>query len=402
MKIVVIAIGLIVSVMNVTAQSTITKGDLKYVITTGVPFIRITTDARSAGMGEVGVSTSADNNSAFHNPAKLAFIDGDAGAAINFAPWLSQITKDIYLANINGYYKLAPSHTVGLGIRYFTLGEIIYTNDQGINTGTYKPYEFAVEGNYAFRLARQFSIGASARYIYSNLSSGTQNGTEIAPGSAFSVDLSAYYRDKIEINGLEEARINIGANLSNMGTKIQYTAFGVPDYIPTNLAIGSTFEADFDEHSSLSGSLQFSKLLVPTPTYQLNTNTGEYDIFKDANNNGIPDFKEKSSIAGILSSFGDHEDGITGELSEFITQIGVEYGYNKTYFLRAGFFYEPTGAGGRQFATLGAGYKYNKLKIDFSYLLPVTQQKSPLDNQMRLSLGINFNEGNSKHSNPYY
>lgn len=397
MRGVAIAIGFLVSVAQLTAQNTITKGDLKYVITTGVPFIRITTDARASGMGEVGVSTSPDINSGFHNPAKFAFIEGDAGAGLNFAPWLSQITKDIYLANGNAYYKLAANHTAGIGFKYFTLGDIQYTNEFGAPNGNYKPYEMSLEGNYAFRLAKQFSIGASARYIYSNLSSGTQNGIDIAPGSAFAVDLSAYFRDKIEISSLQEARLNIGMNISNVGTKIQYSSFGTPDYIPTNMTLGSTFEADFDDHNSISGTLQFSKLLVPTPLYKSGS-----DTFLDKNNNKVADYKESSAIAGILSSFGDHGDGISGEMSEIITQIGAEYSYDKKYFLRAGFFYEPTGAGGRQFATAGAGFKYEKLRIDFSYLLPVTQQKSPLDNQMRLSVGINFNEENSKFKNSNY
>ena len=366
-------------------------GDLKYVITTGVPFMRIATDARSAGMGEVGVATQSDVNSGFHNPAKLAFIENDMGAAINFAPWLRQITNDIYLINANGYYKISPNHAAGLSLRYFTLGEILYKDQAGFDIGRSKPYEMAVEGHYSFRLSENFGIGASGRYILSDLTNGaTTSNVQIPAGSAFSVDFAAFYSKKFVLGRLEESKINIGLNISNIGSKIQYVSNSVPDYIPTNLSIGAAFEGQLDEHNSFMGTIQFDKLLVPTPTYFRN-NQGR-DTFIDVNRNGTPDFKEYGSIAGILTSFGDHGDGIGGELSEFITHIGAEYAYQKTYFLRAGFFYEPEGAGGRQFVTAGLGLKYNSMRLDFSYLLPITQQRSPLDNQMRVSIGFNVGE----------
>lgn len=378
------------STNHLVSQNT-SVGDLKYVITTGVPFMRIATDARSAGMGETGVATSADNSSGFHNPAKLAYIENDMGAAINFAPWLRQITNDIYLINANGYYKLSPNHAAGLSLRYFTLGQINYTDQGGLPLGTSKPYEMAVEGHYSFRLSENFGIGTSGRFILSDLTNGATNATvQIPAGNAFSVDFAAFYSKKMEIRGLQESKINIGVNISNIGSKIQYVSTSVPDYIPTNLSIGAAFEGQIDEHNSFTGTIQLDKLLVPTPTYFRN-NQGR-DTFIDKNRNSTPDFKEYGSIAGMLTSFGDHGDGFTGELSEFITKIGAEYAYQKSYFLRAGFFYEPVGAGGRQFITAGLGLKYNSMRLDFSYLLPITQQRSPLDNQMRVSIGFNVGE----------
>lgn len=388
---------LIFSYITIHAQNTY-SGDLKYVITTGVPFLRIATDARSAGMGEVGVATQADANSGFHNPAKLAFVENDMGANINFAPWLRQITNDIYLINANGYYKISPNHAAGLGLRYFTLGEIIYKDQGGFDIGRSKPYEMAAEGFYSFRLSENFSIGATGRFILSDLTNGsTASNVQIPAGTAFSVDFAAFYSKRLELANFQESKINIGVNISNIGSKINYVSTSVPDYIPTNLSLGAAFEGQLDEHNSFMGTLQFDKLLVPTPTYRLN-NQGR-DTFTDNNRNSIPDFKEYGSIAGILTSFGDHGDGIGGELSEIIMKIGAEYSYQKTYFLRAGFFYEPEGAGGRQFVTAGLGLKYNSLKLDFSYLLPITQKRSPLDNQMRVSIG--FNIGESKRDNYY-
>lgn len=373
------------------SQGTINHNGLEYVITTGVPFMRIATDARSAGMAEIGVATSADNNSGFHNPAKLAFIQNDMGASINFAPWLRQITNDIYLINANGYYKISPNHAAGISMRYFTLGQINYKDAQGGDLGISKPYEMALEGHYSFRLSENFGIGASGRYILSDLSNGsTSSNIQIPSGNSFSVDFAAFYTKRMEIRGLQESKINIGVNISNIGSKIQYSANGQPDYIPTNLALGASFEGEIDEHNSFTAGIQFDKLLVPTPTYTRD-NQGKFS-FVDANRNGVPDFKEYGSIAGMLVSFGDHANGIGGELSEIITHIGAEYAYQKTYFLRAGFFYEPEGAGGRQFVTAGLGLKYNSMRLDFSYLLPITQQRSPLDNQMRVSIAFNVGE----------
>jgi hypothetical protein len=377
--------------------SAITKNGLEYVITTAVPFLRIGADARASGMAEVGVSTSADNNSGFHNPAKLAFVENDMGGSINFAPWLRQITNDIYLINGNLYYKPSANHTMGIGIRYFTLGEINYRDAQNGPLGISKPYEGTFEGHYAFRLSEFLSIGASGRFILSDLSNGATNATVTIPvGTAFSVDFAAFYSKKFDIRGMEEAKINIGANISNVGTKIQYST-SEPDYIPTNLAIGATFEGKLDEFNSFSGTLQFDKLLVPSPTYKLN-NQNKLE-FVDANRNGTPDFKEHNSISGIITSFGDNGDGLSGELKEYIVHLGAEYAYQKTYFARTGFFYEPDAAGGRQYVTAGIGLKYNAMKLDFSYLLPITQQKSPLDNQMRVSVSFNVGEEKSKNSN---
>lgn len=376
------------------SQNSITKNGLEYVITTAVPFLRIGTDARASGMAEVGVSTSADVNSAFHNPAKFAFIEKDKGASINFAPWLRQITNDIYLLHANGYMKLAPNHTASLGFKYFTLGEINYRDANNGPLGISKPYEFALDGHYAFRLSENLSIGAGGRFILSDLSNGaTQTQVTIPVGTAFAVDLGMFYSKKLDIRNLYESKLNFGFNISNIGSKIQYSNTE-PDYIPTNLSIGATFEGASDEHNSFSGTLQFDKLLVPNPTYKLD-NQGKLK-FVDANTNGIPDFKEYSSISGILTSFGDNGDGISGELKEFIVHLGAEYAYEKTYFARAGFFYEPDAAGGRQYVTAGIGLKYNVMKLDFSYLLPITQQKSPLDNQMRVS--VSFNVGETKQS----
>jgi hypothetical protein len=377
-----------ISIGDLISQG-VNKNGLTQTITTAVPFIRISPDARSSGMADVGVSTSPDAMSGFHNPAKFAFAESDYGASLNFAPWLRQITNDIYLATASGYKKINENHTFGAGFRYFTLGEIQYTNDQGGPNGSGKPNEFVLEGHYAFKLAEFFSIGTSARFIYSNLSSGLQN-NDVSAGTAFAVDFSTFYSKPLEINGLESSRLNIGFNMSNIGSKMQYLKQGEADYLPANLGFGTTFEAGIDDANIFRATLEFNKLLVPSLRY-----------VNGPNNTPIldPEYRQQSSIAGVLSSFGDSEDGMGGEIKEIIVQAGIEYSYMKTFFLRTGYFFEPENAGGRNFATAGAGFRYKKMMLDFSYLVPLKQQRSPLDNQMKLSitfdLGIEESQFNS-------
>lgn len=385
-----IVIYTLLCTQNITAQTTIEKNGLTQVITTAVPFIRIAPDARSSGMADIGVSTSPDANSGFHNPAKFAFVESDYGGSLNFAPWLRQITNDIYLGTINGYMKVAPNHTFGLGFRYFTLGSITLTDANNNELGRGKPNEFTLEGHYAFRLAESFGIGTSARYIYSNLSSGLTSG-DASPGSAFAVDFAMYYRKKLEmIPNVNSAHLNIGLNMSNIGSKMQYSTVGSPDYIPANMGLGTTFETEIDDANKFSLSLEVNKLMVPSLIYLKNKN-GQDSVLD-------PEYKKQSSLAGVLSSFGDHPDGFSGELKEFIIQAGAEYSYQKTFFLRAGYFFESEQAGGRNFASAGAGFKYNKLMLDFAYLIPLKQQRSPLDNQIKFSLTFNLGEEDSKHS----
>lgn len=387
-----ILIYTLIFTQKTTAQS-ISKNGLTQVITTAVPFIRISPDARASGMADVGVSTSPDANSGFHNPAKFAFVESDYGGSLNFAPWLRQITNDIYLGTINGYMKIAPNHTFGLGFRYFTLGAITLTDKDNNIIGEGKPNEFTLEGHYAFRLAETFGIGTSARYIYSNLSSGLQS-ADASPGSAFAVDFSMYYRKKLEmIRNVNSAHLNIGLNMSNIGSKMQYSTIGSPDYIPANLGLGTTFEAEIDDANKISVSLEFNKLMVPSLNYiTVKNRLGQDSTFLD------PEYKKQSSLAGAIGSFGDHPDGFSGELKEFIIQAGAEYSYQKTFFLRAGYFFETEQAGGRNFASAGAGFKYNKLMIDFAYLIPLKQQRSPLDNQIKVSLTFNLGEEDSKYA----
>lgn len=365
-------------------------------VTTAVPFLRIIPDARAGGMGDVGIAVptygngdylSPDVNGLYTNPSKLAFIDKDFGFAVTFSPWLKALVNDIYLANLTGYYKVKKMQTVAISIRYFSLGNITFTNDQGQELNTFRPNEFAIDGHYARRLGDNFSVAASLRVIYSNLAGGQQvDGNLIKPGVAGSGDISWFFKKKFNENSNHklEHELSVGMNISNIGSKISYTSSTVKDFIPTNLGIGAGYTLDIDKHSSVGVYLDVNKLMVPTPDST------------DKNRNGIYDFREKSSISGMFTSFGDAPGGSAEEFREVTWGIGAEYLYNKQFGVRFGYFYEAATKGNRQFLTAGLTVKYSVVGLNFSYLIPTTIQRNPLDNTLRFTLLFDFLKGGIK------
>ncbi len=371
------------------------KGNIKInTVTTAVPFLRIVPDARAGGMGDAGIASpiygngeylNPDVNGLYLNPAKLAFIDKDYGFGLTFSPWLKALVNDIYLANLAGYYKVKKMQTVAVSLRYFSLGDITFTNDQGTTIGQARPNEFAIDIHYARILGKYFSVAASLRYIYSNLANGQViDGGRIKIGQAGSGDISWFFHKKFNENSLHkmEHEFSTGMNISNIGSKITYTSSIVKDYIPTNLGIGFGYTLDVDKHSSVGLYADFNKLMVPTPDTA------------DKNGNKIYDFREKSSITGMFTSFGDAP--AIEQLRSITVGVGAEYLYNKQFGVRLGYFYEHRTKGGRQYLTTGLTVKYSVVGLNFSYLIPTTIQRNPLDNTLRFTLLFDFTKGGKK------
>ncbi len=383
-------------VVQLNAQTINTGAGKINTVTSAVPFLRIIPDARAGGMGDVGIATpcygndsylSPDINGLYTNPAKVAFIDKDFGVAVTFSPWLKALVNDIYLANIAGYYKIKKMQTVALSVRYFSLGNITFTDFNGQETGQFRPNEFAIDGHYARRLGKYFSIAASLRFTYSNLAGGQSvDGNLVKPGMAGSADISWYFRKKFNENANHkmEHELSVGMNISNIGSKISYTSSVVKDYIPTNLGIGIGYTLDIDKHNSVGVYADVNKLMVPTP-----------DTL-DKNNNKIYDFREKSSVSGMFTSFGDAPGGAKEEFNEVTWGVGAEYLYNKQFGVRFGYFYEHPLKGNRQFLTAGLTVKYSVVGLNFSYLIPTTIQRNPLDNTLRFTLLFDFTKGGKK------
>ena len=350
-------------------------------ITTAVPFLLIVPDSRSGAMGDVGVATSPDANSMHWNPAKLAFTSEDIGASISYVPWLRALVPDINLSYITGYKKLDDNQAVGLEMRYFSLGDITFTDIVGTTIGQYKPHEFALGGSYARKLSDQFSLAISARYIYSNLTGGqSAGGIETVAGQSIASDLAGFYTKPVRMGG-QDMDLAVGLNISNIGSKVSYTETSIRDFIPINMRLGTALGADIDDYNKISLAIDMNKLLVPTPPI---TDNGEIVSGKDS---------DVGVVSGIFQSFSDAPGGYKEEFREINYSVGSEYWYNDQFAIRAGYFFEHDTKGGRKFFTFGSGVKYSAFILDFSYLVNASTDAgatNPLANTMRFSMTWNF------------
>ena len=355
-------------------------------ITTAVPFLLISPDSRAGGMGDVGVATSPDANSLHWNPAKYSFIDQEVGFAVSYVPWLRNLVPDINLSYISGYKKLNKNEVVAMELRYFTLGDITFTDVIGNNLGQYKPSEFALGSSYSRKLSDQFSLAISARYIYSNLTGGqSAGGIATNAGQSIAADVAGYYVKDIRI-AKKDMELAFGANVSNIGNKISYTETSTRDFIPINLRLGAALNADLDDYNKISFAFDLNKLLVPTPPIYNDSINDQIDFGKDPN---------VSVVSGIFQSFGDAPGGFNEEMREINFSVGTEYWYDNQFAIRAGYFNEHNTKGGRKFFTFGSGVKYNVFALDFSYLINASRAingNNPLANTMRFTLTFDFGQ----------
>ena len=369
-----------VSLLSLTAVG---QSEVRYnPISTAVPFLTITPDSRHSAMGDVGAATSPDANSQFMNPSKFAFAQDKWGFAISYTPWLRQLVSDVNLAYVSGFYQLDPSQVFGGSLRYFSMGQIALTGVDGQNMGNVSPSEFALDMSYSRKLTDYFSGGVSLRYIRSDLAAGfggTQAGAETySAGNAFASDVSFYYHNKLGKEGTRNS-ISAGVNFSNIGTKISYNQGSTKEFLPANMKLGTTFTTAMSDSSSFSFSVDFNKLLVPTPANKV-----------DASGNVLPDNNSnKSVISSIFGSFNDAPGGMKEELQEVTVSLGAEYWYRKQFAVRAGYFNESPNKGNRKYATVGVGVKLYVAGIDVSYVVPV-ERNNPLANTVRFTLLFNM------------
>ncbi|MDZ7741347.1 MAG: type IX secretion system outer membrane channel protein PorV [Bacteroidota bacterium] len=354
-------------------------------ITTAVPFLTIAPDARGGAMGDAGVSSTPDANSMHWNPAKYAFIDGKMGISASYSPWLRNLVNDINLAYLSGYYRFDDNQTIAASLRYFSLGDIVFTDNSGLDIGTYQPNEFAFDATYSRKLTTNLSGAVAGRFIYSNLTLGQTVGSQATKaGTSVAADVSVYWQKEINLFDVD-AMFAWGVNISNIGNKISYTDNDATrDFLPTNLRLGPSITLDLDEFNQLSVMVDVNKLLVPTPPIYdtLPPIDGRRPIAKGMN----PDV---SVIQGMIQSFYDAPGGFSEEMRELMYSVGVEYWYDQQFAIRGGFFYEDRTKGNRKFFTLGAGLRYNRFGLDVSYLIPLEQQ-NPLENTLRFSLYLDF------------
>ena len=354
-------------------------------IITAVPFLRIVADARSGALGDAGIAISPDPNAVHFNDSKLVCAEKEFGVSATYTPWLRALgLNDVYLAYLTGYYKPDERQAFGMNLRYFSLGEINFTDINGEPLGNGRPREWEFKASYSRKLSDKFSAGIGAKYIYSNLASGqTVGGQEITVGQAGAADVSFTYQSPLKLQNID-SYLRLGLAITNIGSKITYTnaANEERDFIPTNLGIGAAWDLIFDEYNTLSIITDINKLLVPTPCFE--------DC--DTDQDGIPDWKQASPIDGIFRSFSDAPGGFTEEMQELMLSFGLEYWYDKVFAVRAGYYTEAQTKGARRFFTVGLGLRYNVFGLNFSYLVPTTNQRNPLDNTLRFSMLFDLGE----------
>ena len=362
------------------------QSNLKYnVVTTAVPILLVSPDSRAGAMGDVGVASTPDGNSSAWNPAKLAFLeDKKASMAMSYTPWMSKLVPDIDLAYVNYTKALSDRQGISASLRYFSLGEINFTNEQGNSMGTFNPYEFYFDVAYALKLSDHWSAGTALRWIYSDIAQGqVVQGLQTKPGQSGAADLGFYYQgDYINIKGGRRQAWSAGIALTNLGAKIAYSESGNSDFLPTNLRIGGGYHLEIDEYNQISVYLDLNRLVVPTPP-ELGTN-GE--IVAGMDDNVTP-------LMGVFQSFSPAaKPGGFGELlQENIYNFGLEYKYDNFLFARAGYLHEHKLKGNRQYVTMGFGLQYNVFTIDMAYLIPASPTtRSPLENTLRFSMAFNI------------
>ena len=382
------------------------------VITTAAPFLTITPDGKGGAMGDVGVTSSPDVYSQYWNPAKYVFAESNSGIGISYTPWLSELVSDIFVGYVSGYYKIDDRSSVSGSLRYFGLGEIQMTDDTGNPTGIINPNEFSFDVAYALKLDDRFSMAVSLRYIQSNIASagGFNGGGDVGPGRSVGVDIAGYYTGKTKKYESFDGTLTAGWNISNIGPKMSYNQDSESEYfLPTNMRLGVGYNFKFDEYNEVNLMIDANKLLVVTSPYykvegdessgigagkdpNVGVIEGVFQSFYDAPGYRIEDKNDPSGYKTNTDGTYEIESGsvLKEELSEIAWGFGAEYVYDKTFALRGGYFNESEFKGSRKYATLGFGFMYNSIGLDFSYLLNMSDVKSPLENTLRFSLSIDL------------
>jgi hypothetical protein len=365
------------------------------VITTGVPFLLVAADARAAGMADQGVATSADAFSQQWNPAKYAFSLEKQGLSVSYTPYLTALVNDISLGQVTYFNKFNERSAFAGSLRYFSLGEIELRQNFDDDPNVVKPNELALDLSYSLKLSERFSMAVAGRYIRSSLRIPAEDGGDAKPASSFAVDLAGFYQSEeiayTEFNGKWRA----GFNFQNLGPKISYDFSQSADvnsnFLPAQMKLGAGFDFIFDEYNKVSTSFELGKLLVPTPQEPKDSD-GDGTISNEERAENNATYRKIGWVSGIFKSFGDAPDGFSEELKEFTYSVGAEYLYQDSFAMRLGYFNESPLKGARKFFSLGAGFKYNVVKVDVSYLFSASKVQNPLENTLRFSLTFNFGD----------
>ncbi|MEE9349970.1 MAG: type IX secretion system outer membrane channel protein PorV [Flavobacteriaceae bacterium] len=362
------------------SNKTIAQNDLN-AITTAAPFLLITPDARSGALGDMGVATAPDAYSQHHNAAKFAFNEAQYTLAINYTPWLRNLTNDVFLGNLAFSNKINETSAWSTSLTYFTIGTIDLTDEFGAPAGVKKPNDFSIDGSYSLKLSESIAMGVTLRYLRSDMSLKLPNQPDLKTVNSFAADIGAYFQSEETNYGDFNGRWRAGASLANLGPKVQLQIGGTKSFIPTNLKLGTGFDFIIDDISTIKATIETTKLLVPTPPTRDNSG-----VITGGKDNDVDFF------TGMIQSFGDAPGGFSEEIKEFTWSLGAEYLYDDSFAFRLGYFNESDLKGARKFFTLGAGFKFKSSTIDVSYLLNSSDVNNPLENTLRFSIAFDFGD----------
>jgi hypothetical protein len=382
----------IIFILTFLVASNYVNAQNNRVITTGVPFLLIAADARSAGMADMGVASSTDAYSQQSNPAKFAFSNAKQGISVSYTPYLPSIASDISLGQVSYFNRFNEQSAFAGSFRYFGLGDIQLADEVGNSQGVVSPNELAIDGSYSLKLSETFAMSVGGRYIRSSLR--IPNSTNDASGaSTFAVDVSGFYESEEVAYESFNGKWRLGFNLQNLGPKISYDkqVERASNFLPANLKLGAGFDFILDEYNKVNLITEFTKLLVPTPQTPIDKN-GDGIINGTESQANADLYNSVGWSSGIFKSFNDAPDGFSEELKEFTWALGAEYWYQESFALRTGYFNESEQKGARKFFTLGAGFKYNTMMLDVSYLFSASKVRNPLENTLRFSLTFNFGD----------
>jgi hypothetical protein len=375
---------LLLAIVAGVTQQTFSQNVLgqEVAITTAVPFLTISPDARHAALGDAGVATSPDANSSYWNAGKLAFIEDQYGGTVSFTPWLGKIVNDMWVGYLSGFAKINRESAVSIGLKYFDMGDITFTRGPNISDieGQFNPRDFSFDATYSRMLSEKLGVGLTGRYIYSNLT-GTNSNLDAKPGKSVAADIGIYYTTPLQWNRI--STLSLGATITNIGAKLSYTDNANADFIPTNLRLGSALTTELDPYNSITFVLDFNKLMVPSPPQR--DDTGAIVKGKD------PD---RTLLSGMFGSFSDAPNGAKEEFQEVMTSVGIEYWYRKTFAARLGYFNEARNKGNRKYMTIGVGFNKSNFGIDVAYLVPTAKREHPLAETLRFTLLFRIAGGN--------
>ena len=369
---------LLISLLLLTVNTVLSQE--RRVITTAVPFLMISADARASGLGEQSVATTPDAFSQHWNPSKYVFSEKLKGIGVSYTPYLSKLVSDVFLANINYFNVIDERSSWSTSFKYFSLGDIdIIQNPQDIPI-LENPNEFTIDASYSLKLSDVFAMAVTGRFLMSDVKLQSVD-SDSDSASSFAVDISGFYQSDVKVYETFSGILRAGFNLSNLGPRMKYEELGRKNFIPTNLKVGTAYDFIFDSSNKISINFELNKLLVPSPSIPIYNSNNQIIGYNQA---------DVGFLSGVFKSFGDAPDGFSEELKEITLALGLEYLYNDSFAIRAGYFNEHENKGARKYLTFGTGFKLTDINLDLSYLLSTSSIISPLENTLRLSFTYNF------------